>query len=81
MSKVDILEQLPKLTPEERHEVRAKLNELDGIDEDAWLDEDDPLTNEDKGLIDARVEAHDRNPDAAIPWEQFDAQLKRRLGG
>ena len=80
MSKVEILEQLPKLTPEERHEVRANLDQLDGIAEDAWLDEDDPLSAEDKRLIDARLEAHERNPGAAIPWEQFDAQLKRRLG-
>ena len=28
----------------------------------------------------ARVEAHEKNPEAAIPWEDFDARLKRRLG-
>lgn len=30
MIKTEILEALPKLSPEERREIRAKLNELDG---------------------------------------------------
>lgn len=34
MSKAEILEALPKLSPEERQEIRAKLNELDG---EEWL--------------------------------------------
>jgi hypothetical protein len=38
MSKTDILAELPKLTPEERDEIRLKLAEID----DRWLDEDDP---------------------------------------
>ena len=50
MSKTEMLEQLPQLTPEERFEIRVKLAELDG---DRWLDEDDPLTEEQKALLDA----------------------------
>jgi hypothetical protein len=34
MSKTEILEELLKLTSEERHEIRLKLAELDG---DGWL--------------------------------------------
>ena len=34
MSKTEILEELPKLTSEERYEIRLKLAELDGDD---WL--------------------------------------------
>jgi hypothetical protein len=37
MSKAEILSELPKLTKEERHEIRVKLAEMDG---DGWLDED-----------------------------------------
>ena len=48
MSKTEILEELPKLTSEERHEIRLKLAELDG---DGWVDDDDPLTEEQKALI------------------------------
>ncbi len=35
MSKTEILEELPKLTKTERHEIRLKLAELDGDD---WID-------------------------------------------
>jgi hypothetical protein len=40
MSKVEILEELPKLTTEERKEILLKLAELDG---DSWLDADETL--------------------------------------
>jgi len=78
MSKAEILTELTKLTLAERDEIRLKLAELDGQE---WLDADDPLTDADKALIESRIEAHDKNPETAIPWQQFDAQLKRRLGG
>jgi len=77
MSKTEILEELPKLTSEERHEIRMKLAELDG---DGWLDDDDPLTEEQKALIESRIEAHEKNPETAIPWEEVKARLNRRLG-
>ena len=76
MSKTEILEALPKLTSEERHEIRLKLAELDG---DGWLDDDDPLTEEQKALIESRIEAHEKTPEAAIPWEEVKARLNRRL--
>jgi len=77
MSKAEIVEALPMLTPAEREEIRLKLAELDGND---WLDEDDPLTDGAKALIEARLEAHEKNPETAIPWDEFEARLKRRLG-
>ena len=77
MSKVEIIEELPKLTPAEREEIRLKLAELDGND---WLDEDDPLTPDEKALLDSRIAAHEKNPGTAIPWDEFEARLKRRLG-
>ena len=45
MSKAEILQELPKLTKEERYEIRVKLAEMDS---DGWLDEDDPLTDQEK---------------------------------
>ena len=77
MSKTEILEELPKLTSQERDEIRLKLAELDG---DVWLDDDDPLTDEQKALIESRIEAHEQNPDTAIPWEEARARINRRLG-
>lgn len=76
MSKTEILEELPKLTSEERHEIRLKIDELDG---DGWLDDDDTLTDEQKTLIESRIEAHEKNPESAIPWEEVKARLNRRL--
>ncbi len=76
MSKAEILAELPSLTPEERYEILVKLNELDG---DRWLDKDDPLTEQEKELIQTRLEAHERNPESAIPWEEFKNRLNRRI--
>ena len=77
MTKAQILEELPKLTPDERYEIRLKLSEFDG---DPWLDDDDPLSDRDKTLIESRIEAHDRSPETSIPWEDFKGHLSRRLG-
>lgn len=77
MSTAEILTELPKLTPAERDEIRLKLAEIDGLE---WLDWDDPLTEPEKTLIEARIEAHEKNPGAAIPWEEYESRLKRRLG-
>ena len=76
MTKADILAELPRLTREERFEIFVKLNELDG---DLWLDRDDPLTEQEKELIETRLEAHERNPESAIPWEEFKTHLNRRI--
>lgn len=77
MSKAEIVEELPKLTPAERDEIRLKLAEMDGQD---WLDDDDSLTDAEKALIEARVAAHESSPETAVPWEDFQERLRRRLG-
>jgi putative addiction module component (TIGR02574 family) len=76
MSKAEILEALPGLTPEERNEILLKITELDA---GLWFDHDDPLTDEEKALIEARIAAHERNPETAIPWEDVKARLTRRI--
>jgi putative addiction module component (TIGR02574 family) len=52
---------------------------LTELDSDLWLDHDDPLTPEDKALIEARMDAHEREPETAIPWDDFKANLRRRI--
>ena len=71
MTKAEILEELPKLTEQERQEVRLRLAELD---REEWLDEGE-LTDEEKALINARLDACERNPAAFIPWEQAKASI------
>lgn len=48
MSKTEILEELPKLTKTERQEICLRLAELDSDD---WLDDEDPLTVNEKALL------------------------------
>ena len=77
MSKTEILEELPKLTPEERAEIRLKLAELDGSE---WLDSDDPLSDKEKALLEARLDDLEKHPENSIPWTEAEAQLKARYG-
>lgn len=76
MSKTEILAELPKLTPEDRFEIRLKLAELDG---DRWLDDDDPLTDEQKALLDARLADIEQNPNASIPWDEAKKRIEASL--
>src|ERR1700745_3547249 len=57
MIKAEILEALPKLSPEERREIRAKLNELD---DEEWFDNGE-LSEQEKAIIEARLDEYDRN--------------------
>ena len=77
MSKAEILEQLPKLTSAERFEIRVKLAELDG---ERWLDDDAPLTGDQKALLEARLADMDQHPEASIPWDEARKRIETRLG-
>jgi DNA-directed RNA polymerase sigma subunit (sigma70/sigma32) len=71
MSKTEILQELPKLTPEERQEVRVRLAELD---RDDWLDEG-LLTDAEKAIIEERFGDLEANPHTSLPWEAAKARL------
>lgn len=73
MSKTEILEELLRLTADERNEIRLKIAELDGDD---WLDADDPLTAEEKALLETRLAEIEEHPEKSIPWED----AKKRIG-
>ena len=76
MSKSEILNALPNLSDEERREILDKLLELEG---GGWLDAAD-LTDDERRLIESRLEARRQNPDAAIPWDAVEAKLLARFG-
>ncbi len=78
MSKAEILQELPKLKPEERQEVRTKLNELDGVADEAWIADGD-LTAEEKAMLDARLTEYEKNPNEGSSWEEVEARLRRQL--
>jgi putative addiction module component (TIGR02574 family) len=76
MSKSEILNSLPNLDAKERREILDRLLQLEG---EGWLDAAD-LTDEERQVIESRLEAHRRNPDAAIPWDDVEAKLVARFG-
>ena len=58
-------------------EIQAKLDELAG---DGWLDADDPLTAEQKALIEERLDDLEKHPETSIPWPEAETRLKARFG-
>src|ERR1044071_5683947 len=76
MSKTEILEELPKLTKTERQEIRLRLAELDSDD---WLDDEEPLTVHEKALLEARLAAFAKAPDAGSTWEEVEGQIRAHL--
>ena len=76
MSKLEILEELPKLTTEGRKEILLKLAELDG---DLWLDAEEPLTDAEKAILEARLAAYEKDPDAGSSWTEVEARIRARL--
>ena len=71
MIKADILEALSKLSPEERREIRAKLNQLD---DEEWFDNGE-LSEQEKAIIEARLDEYDRNPEGGSSWEEARARV------
>lgn len=69
MSKAEILAELPKLTPEDRGDILARL----------WqMEESAGPTFREKQLLDEAQAAYDANPDAGAPWIEVEARLRRR---
>ena len=75
MSKKEIIAELPKLTSDDRQEILDEIWELDGGD---WLDRGE-LTRDERMLIEQRLAEHEKNPEAAIPWEDVEARLRHRF--
>lgn len=73
MTFAEIIEELPKLTADERHGIVERALELD----DEWQDSDSPLSESEKMLSEARFREMDKNPGASIPWETAKAELLR----
>ena len=65
MSKAQIIDELPKLSPDERREILHRIHE---IDHDGWLAED--LSPEEIALIEQRLADHQKNPAATVPWNE-----------
>lgn len=75
MSKTEIIAELPRLSPEDRAEVQAKLDELAG---DAWEDRGE-LSEGDRRALDAELADYQKSPDSGSPWDEVKARVQAKL--
>ena len=75
MSKAEIIAALPQLSPEDRAEVQAKLDELAG---DRWQDGGE-LSDADKQALDASLVEYRKSPDAGSSWDDVKARVQAKL--
>jgi len=66
---------IDRLTTEERIELADAIWETIDADLDA-----SPLSEAQRREVDRRLAVHQQNPEAAIPWEEIEAETLRRLG-
>ena len=45
----------------------------------AFIDDDDPLSDEEKALLEARLAAYEKDPDAGSSWEEVESRVRARL--
>jgi putative addiction module component (TIGR02574 family) len=78
MTHAEIIVELPKLSAEERQQLIDKLCELQEADLIAGKSS---LQDWEKKLLDEAWAAHQKDPSAAIPWEDVMAELRGAKGG
>lgn len=69
MSKAEILEELAKLSPDERREIVVRIHEL----------EDGELTEEEKLILDRELEEYEKNPQDGSAWNEVEARIRGSL--
>jgi hypothetical protein len=72
MSKAEILEELPKLSPSERSQLFARLAELHEAD---LIGGDEPTATE-RQALDEALEEFERDGDPGKPWREVLRQLR-----
>lgn len=75
MSLTEVLEELPKLSEQERLTLRDRLDDMAGDD---W--QDDGLTEDDKRRLLERIERARQDPSSLVPWEEAKARMQAKLG-
>jgi putative addiction module component (TIGR02574 family) len=75
MGKTEIIAALGQLTPEDRAEVQAKLDELAG---EAWQDGGE-LSAADKQTLNSSISAYEEAPNAGSSWDDVKARVQSKL--
>ena len=73
MSKAEILEELPKLSPQERSQLFARLAELHEAD---LVNVDEPTSVERK-MLDEALEEFTKDPNPGKPWRDVFRELRQ----
>jgi len=73
MSKAEFLEEISKLTPEERDEIWDVLWTL----EERHLLGSSAPSDYEKAVLDREMEDFEKNPWVGAPWEEVEARLRR----
>ena len=60
------------------NEVQSRIEDLVVYGSDGWR-ADGELTDADKALLDARLAAYQKDPDAGSTWEEVEARIRARL--
>ncbi len=50
------------------------------MDGGGWLDDDDPLSVQEKALLDARLADLEEHPERSIPWDEAKRLIEGMLG-
>jgi putative addiction module component (TIGR02574 family) len=74
VSKAQIIEELPKLSPDDRREILHRIQE---IDHDGWLADD--LSAEELALIESRLASHRKDPTDVVAWSEIEGRLSERF--
>jgi putative addiction module component (TIGR02574 family) len=75
MSKAEIIAELARLSPEDRADVEAKLDELAG---ETWHDRGE-LSDADRQALDRTLAAYQESPDAGSSWAEVKARVQAKL--
>jgi putative addiction module component (TIGR02574 family) len=51
----------------------------DKPDSEDWLDDEEPLTVREKALLEARLAAYAKDPDAGDTWEEVEGRIRATL--
>lgn len=76
MSKIEILQELPKLNAEERREIFERICEME---ETALMNGVQP-SKEEKEMLDRELEAYRVNRSAGSSWQEVEARLRKIPG-
>ncbi len=71
MSTAEIIDALTKLSPAQRELVRTRLD---------TLDEAEPLSPEEKRIVEERLAAYRQRPDDVEAWQVAEAEIRKQLG-